>query len=301
MNARLIVNPVAGRGKAERNLSMITEYFTARRLELDICRTDGVTGATELARCAGDDDCELVIVAGGDGTINEVVNGLVGSETVLGIIPLGTSNVVARGLKLPLDIKEACQVVLEGVGKRIDVGKAGERYFLAMAGVGFDAQVVYELSLKAKNLLGSLAYVASCFRTAMKYRSAKLVMDIRVDEEQLTVPAWVVIIGNVSTYAWTLKPTHLASVDDGLLDVCIFGRSNWLGLIYQCVGVFYGRHIYHPEVKYIKAKTIEVDAQPSVPVQVDGDIVGKTPMRFEVVPRGLCIMCPKELDDVVIS
>src|SRR5918911_4618249 len=159
MEAVIIGNPHSGSAGDEGSLERFAETLRAGGLEIEVLNTERPDHATELAAMAGD---QLVIAAGGDGTVNEVVNGL-SKDATLGILPLGTANVVARVLGLPLKPEEACERILSGTGSRMDVGVASdqegvERRFACMAGIGFDANVVREVTPRFKRYLRSIAF-----------------------------------------------------------------------------------------------------------------------------------------------
>jgi YegS/Rv2252/BmrU family lipid kinase len=243
--------------------------------------------ATRLARQASHSSYDAVVAAGGDGTISSVVNGLVGGEVPLGLIPIGTENVLARDMGIPLSIAQACRRLVKTRPRVVDVGRLGDRFFLCFAGIGFDAQVVREVPLDLKGAMGSLAYVVTALRTAPRYleveRRARLVVDGQAVEHEF----WLIVIGNIASYGGKLKLTPRASPQDGLLDVCVFRRVDVPGLLMQVGGVVTGTHVDLDEVAYYQARSLEVHSEPPAPVQVDGDPFGSTPCLVQVVPAAL--------------
>src|SRR3712207_1505364 len=164
-NAVIIGNPNSGRAGSRGYLERCAKILRSGGLDVDVLNTEHPDHATELATLAGD---RLVVAAGGDGTVNEVINGL-GKNATLGILPLGTANVLARELGLPLDVEQACRRILNGERTQIDIGVAtdrggAERRFACMAGVGFDAHVVRAVTPRLKNYLGTLAFALTAFR-----------------------------------------------------------------------------------------------------------------------------------------
>jgi len=291
MNATLIFNPTAGRGKpteAGRIVRALSDYDIGSEIVLTRKAGDG----TALARKAAEEGCELVIAAGGDGTVNDVVNGLAGTSTRLGILPLGTVNVLARELGIPLDPQQAIRTIAEGAVKRIDLGRANDRYFTIMAGFGFDAQVCANVFLPLKNIVGLPAYVLAGLGALAKYRATNITLEM--PNGNYSGKAFQVVIANSSTYALDLKLTPRASPDDGLLDVCIFERpiTNRMGFIRQVAEVLVNRHLHHKAVRRFRTPSVTVKSDPGVMVQLDGDAFETTPMEVSILPRALPVIVP---------
>jgi len=176
----------------------------------------------------------------------------------------------------------------------VDLGRANGRYFLLMAGIGFDAQVVHEVQPRLKDVLRGFAYVLSTLNTLFHYESSRMTLTLD-DEETLELDAWLAMIGNVASYAWEIKVTSLARIDDGWLDVCVFPEAGKLGSFRQTLRTLVGQHIEYREVEYRRARTIRIDSDPPVPVQLDGDPVATTPLEVTVVPQALRVVLPRDL------
>ena len=240
----------------------------------------------------GGQDWERVIVMGGDGTMNSVLGWLAGTELPLGLLPVGTSNGLAREVKLPLDLRQACRVAAGEGRRRIDLGRANGRPFALMAGAGFDAKVVHELGNGLKNMLGPVAYVATGFRVLAGYPSADFT--IAADDQELEIQAWVAIAANAPTYTYTWKIAPEARMDDGLLDLIIFAGRGPLDRAAQVMGALSGRHLSHPQVLALRGRRFEISAEPQVCLQVDGDQSGYTPVSIEVMPQACTLIVPEE-------
>lgn len=292
MRARLILNPVAGQRKAARKLFRVHECLHERGVLADIIVTRYKGEALAAARHAADLNYERVIVGAGDGTINEVVNGLAGTECALSVVPLGTGNVFAADVGLPTSVERACEVLTEGEVRRVDLGKAGNRFFLLMAGVGFDAAVVHEVKPQLKSVLGGYAYVLSTLNNFFKYESSALRLTLENDET-VTREAWFAMFGNVASYAWNVKVTPLAVIDDGFLDLCLFPASTKFDQVRQAIRTLMGQHIEYREVEYRRLKRAVVESDPPVPVQLDGDSAGMTPVEITVIPKALSVVFPR--------
>ncbi len=266
-----------------------------RGWSVDLTPTTAPGDASRLAREAATQHYDLVVAAGGDGTINEVINGLVGSTTALATLPLGTMNVWARELHLPLQPRLAAQAMLSWNVQPIDLGQAGDRYFLLMAGIGFDAAITAGIRADEKRRFGALAYVLRGIEQAIRIRGAR--SRIRIDGRTISGRVLMVVIGNSQLYGGLVKITHRASIDDGLLDVCVIRGDNGVSAVRHLFAILRRRYSHDPEIEYYRARTIQVTTTPRLPVQVDGDAIGQTPMLFRVAPRALYALLPPDLPD----
>jgi len=284
----LIINPNAGRRKKS-PLPDIREVFSKQdEFQLEIHETTGPGNATEAARKAASDGYELVIAAGGDGSIFEVSNGLVGSETALGVVPVGTENVLAREMGVPLEPRKACEFLLLQPPRVIDTGKIGDQHFVCFAGIGFDAHVAHRLPAERKRRFGALAYFFTSAEKLRPYHSVPRHVRLTLDGDTIEMDFWIMVISNIRSYGGRLIPAPEAVVDDGLLDVCIFPRANYLAIMRQMTAMRSGKHTSLPGVRYFQAARIEVETDPSEELQLDGDAwPGEPPFLIEAVPKSL--------------
>ncbi len=292
-NARtlIIVNPFAGQAAALRqNIEAARAVWQTHGWTVDIATTHQAGDGTRLAREAAQQGYDIVAAAGGDGTINEVINGLAGTRTALAALPVGTVNVWVRELGLPLEPRAAAEALLQAQRRRIDLGRAGERYFLLMAGVGFDAAVVNEVRSDEKRRLGALAYVVRAFDLALRYRGrrARIWLDGRIIRGRVLL----VVIGNSQLYGGVFKITARACINDGLLDVCIIKGDSLAEAPLRLLSILRQRYNLDPRIEYHRARTIHITAREPLPVQVDGDQSGFTPMTFTVAPGALYALLP---------
>lgn len=288
MKALLIMNPKAGR---KRKISPVEEITAALRqpfIDLSVHLTTAPGDATVAARQAAQDGFELVIAAGGDGSLNEVANGLVGSEVELGLVPVGTENVLARELGIPLNVTNACKHLLDKVPRKIDVGKADDRHFVCFAGIGFDAHVAHNLDPLRKASLGAVAYFLTSFEKIGPYRKSPRNATLKIDGQEITSTFWMMLVGNIQNYGGGLKPAPKALMDDGLLDLCVYPVTGYPATVRQMVSTRGGRHLELPGMLYYQAKRIEIATDPVEQIQLDGDPwTGTTPITIEAVPRSL--------------
>lgn len=243
--------------------------------------------AREFAQQAVAAGVRRIIAAGGDGTVNEVVNGMAGSNAALGILPLGTMNVFATELGLPKDIRKCWEVIVAGRTRCVDLPRAGSHAFVQMAGAGFDAQAVAQTSWDAKRNLGPLSYLLSAAQVA-----ARKPPRLTVKAGERTEEGSFVLIGNGRHYGGPFPVFPNARLDDGRLDVVVFQRLSHIDLVRYLQGVLFGTHVTMPDVAYFQASELTVTSESDVPVEVDGEVVDKLPVTFTCKPGGLCVLTP---------
>ncbi len=288
----LILNPTAGRSRADGWDHRLQRAFHKSGIPCELRLTEKAGDGTTLARQAAHSNYDLVIAAGGDGTVNEVANGLIGTETALGIVPIGTVNVLARELGISLRPGFAVRTIARGVRKRIDVGCANGRHFTLMAGFGFDAEVVTNVLQPIKDWIGSSAYILKGLEKLATCRATDVVLEMA--EETYATKAFMVIVANASTYAYDLKIAPLAMPDDGVLDICVFERpiTDRIGFMRQVADVFINRHLYHKAVRYFRTTRVIVRSEPEICAQLDGDPFGTTPVEISIIPECLPVIVP---------
>jgi YegS/Rv2252/BmrU family lipid kinase len=300
MRTMLVFNPNAGQAEAlERELAAAAAVWREAGWQVRLEPTRAAGDGQRLAQLAAADGLDLVVAAGGDGTINEVINGLAGSATALATLPLGTMNVWARELGLPLQPRAAAEAILAWRPRPIDLGRAGDRYFLLMAGIGFDAAITADIRADEKRRLGALAYVISGIRQTLSVRGARV--RLLLDGRPIRRRVLQVIVGNTQLYGGLVKITNRASIDDGLLDVCVIKGDNGLSAIQRVLAIIVRRQSRDPEIEYYRARSIAIAARPGLAVQVDGDPIGRTPMSFEVAPAALWALLPLNLPEDLVQ
>ena len=290
----VILNPTAGNADQRHSLLQgITEWRTQLGWTVDIHETHGPGDATVVARQRAA-DYDLVVAAGGDGTINEVVNGLAHTATPLGAIPLGTGNVWVRELHQSLDPLKAARQLVQGQIKHVDLGVAHTRYFLLMAGIGIDAAVTSAVNSAEKHRFGRLAYVVRGLPLFWRMRGTRT--QIMLDGQPLIGNILFVLISNSRRYGGVLNIAYRAAITDGLLDVCVFeGRNVWAAP-HLLAGTVLRGHGVVPGLHYYQAREIEINCSYALPVQIDGDTIGTTPMKFSISPRSLYVLVPPTIE-----
>jgi diacylglycerol kinase (ATP) len=293
----IIYNPAAGQSNnLAKLIDRVAKLWNDGGWQAEIAATIAPGDATRRAQQAAEAGYDGVIAAGGDGTVNEVMNGLIGTSTALGVLPLGTVNIWAREMGLSMDLLRAAASLAQSQLTQIDVGRAGDRYFLLMAGIGFDAAVTATVCAKEKKRLGAIAYVKQAVQIAWNFRGVR--PKLRIDGKRVRGRILMVVIGNSQLYGGVLKFTAHATIDDGLLDVCVIKGQGMLSAPRRLISIFARHYNRDPQVQYYQARHIEIRGQRRniLPVQVDGDYLGKTPMSFRVVPNSLWILVPPNAD-----
>lgn len=288
----IISNPTA-RSSSFGKISQATAYLQNKGFETKLFFTEKKGHAEELARDAVKKEPHIIIAAGGDGTINEVVNGMVMSETPLAILPLGTTNVLARELSIPDSVKDAMERATAGQIRSVCLGKIEVspesipvvRYFCLMAGVGFDAKAVYDVNSTLKKISGKGAYILSGISNLIHYYPSELIFS--VDGKQYT--GYAAIIGNASRYGGNFKITPDADIHDPYFYLCIFKGRTRTDLLRYAAGVIRGTHLKQKDVLYLKAEQICITG--NAHIQLDGDRFGTTPATITIVKDALRLVC----------
>lgn len=295
--ACLITNPAAGPTHEKPDWRIVAGILRDAGWWLARAETAGPGNAGEIASLAVADGCRMVVVAGGDGTINEAVQSLVGSEAVLGILPVGTANVLARELQIPLNPIEATKVLVHGRARPIDLGiitleGKKPRYFCEMVGIGFDAALMHGILPEVKVVLGKGAYLLSAVSTSFTHKPTRMRMTI--DGKRASRLVYMFVIANTGLYgADFLKITPDAEVDDGMLTCTLFRSHSFWKAWWHFLGVAIGRVHEMSDIERFDCRRIEIRGGKPTPIQVDGDLAGTTPATIEIAPRALRVMVPK--------
>lgn len=286
-----IFNSHSGGGEYRRDLPLILDSLRGLGYDVEERETAGVGDATRFAREAVQQGLDVVCAIGGDGTVNETINGLAGAEVPLAIVPTGTVNVLAMELGIPLEPPDAVKLLEVGTVSWIDLGLAGDRYFGLMAGVGMDAAVVASLNPVLKKAFKEAAFAVQGLANYLTKEEPL----IRVTTAERTVEGYFAVFGNSSNYGGGFGITPLADMRDGLLDVCVLKDKSFLSTIWYWSAALINAHIKHPKVEYFRteaAEIVTVEEGKEVLVQTDGEMAGKLPLTCRVVPRSLRVVVP---------
>jgi len=278
----VILNPAA---RSERAAALIAKIEEIVGTSAAIRLTSTPGEARTLAEAAVAEGIRTIVAAGGDGTINEIVNGIAGSAVTLGILPVGSLNVFAVQLGLPKNLKECWEVIESGHVREVDVARANGRSFVQMAGVGFDAQAVQATTWEFKRDFGPLSYLLSAAQVA-----ARKPPHLTIRHNGGVTEGSFVLIGNGRYYGGPFPVFPSAQIDDGLLEVLVFKNLSYFDLARYLHGVLFGTHMDFPDVDYFRATTVTVESGESVPVEVDGEVIGVVPVTFDFHPRRLKVL-----------
>lgn len=281
----MILNPAARSERATRLRATVQNIIDGAALR----STSRAGHAEVLAREAARQGYKKIIAAGGDGTVNEVVNGIAGTDAVLGLLPLGTMNVFANELGLPPgDLARCWEITQQNQSRAVDLATANGKHFVQLAGVGLDAQVVQETSRAFKRSFGPLSYIVSAAQIA-----ARQPPRLRIESEHaVSEEGSFVLVGNGRLYGGPFPFFKQAVIDDGLLDVLVFRRLNYLQMIRYLQDVIFSSQITSPEVEYFQTTSLRVSSDDAVPVEIDGELIGNCPVEFTIRRHGLRVLAP---------
>jgi len=300
LKAELIVNLTAGGGKPHKHLNTVLKYLKENGLNFKVCTTSHQGEAVELAQKAADNGAELIVSVGGDGTVNEIVNGIMKSKNdpPLGIIPLGWANDFIKSTDIPSDIIEACKILIKGKTKKIDIGVINNQiYFANICGVGFDAEVAQLANhMKSKHpnlrILSAFVYVFATVKKLLSpfsYHNVK----IKFDGQEIHSKILFIAISNGKIYGGRFKITPEAILDDGLLEVCVveeMGRFKYLSIIPK---VFKGTHASIKGINFYRAKEVVIQSSEPVLAQVSGEVIeGQKEFTITLLPKSLKLIVP---------
>jgi len=298
---KLIVNPVAANGAVGKNWPRIRDFLQAEGAKFDAVLTEEPGHATQLARQALNEGYRTIVAVGGDGTVNEVINGLVeeGSvdpEVTLGIIPWGTGTDFARVLGIPRDHTEACRHLRGCEPRPVDLGRITcfregrevERYFINAAGLGFDGEVAEVVNRFPKVLGGTITYLACLLISLVTYRNKHVELSFDGQPVRGRVNSVIVCSGRYFGGGMFIAPG--AAFDDGLFNVVILGNLNKLEVVVNLPRIYKGTHLTHPKVSHFCAREVHVEARERMFLQAEGELVGEAPATFQMIPQALQVL-----------
>lgn len=286
----VIVNPVAGHGRARRAWQAVGPALQDAGVRFEEVLEERPGEAVGLAATAVAQGYETIVAVGGDGTVHEVVNGIMRErrmdQPALAIIPGGTANDFARAVGVPKDALAAGRLLLgSGVRRRVDLGRVNDRYFAGISGVGFDAEVAAKINRWPKWIGGTTLYIAAILTMLVSYRPAPT--RLRIDGEEQDLPLFLLAAANTPWYGGGMYMAPHARFDDGLLEVITawdLGKVETLGLLPK---VFSGAHLRHRKVAHRSAREVRVESPVPLAIHADGETVGRVPAVFQAVPAAL--------------
>ncbi|MBW4686733.1 MAG: YegS/Rv2252/BmrU family lipid kinase [Komarekiella atlantica HA4396-MV6] len=292
-NACLIFNPSAGKGDPVEDLVAIREVLEPE-IKLDIRPTHEVS-PFQLAHEAIEHGAEMIIVSGGDGTVSAASEAVINTGIHFGIIPRGTVNAFAKALNISTEVKDACNTILAGIPRKVDIALCNGKPMIVLTAIGFEAETIKQTDKKAKKLFGMLAFIGTGIKLLRHLDS--FTVYVETEEQTINLSASAVTIAN------SAAPTSILAhgpagviVDDGLLDVTIvapINRQNALFAGYHLLRTgFTGAATNRDDIQHLRAKNVRVRTEPPQKVALDGDMDGNTPVEIKCIPGGLTVLVP---------
>jgi YegS/Rv2252/BmrU family lipid kinase len=292
-NAVFLVNPASANGKTGKRWAKLRARARELGLDGDAFLSEGPGDLTELARAAAD-RYDLLVVVGGDGSLNEVVNGVAGHGAELAVLPAGTGQDFGRTYGIPTGFDDAVRVALEGAPTTIDLGRAsfdgGERWFANVGSVGMSGAVAQRANSMSKALGGRATFYYSLVREFAGWRNTEVTVTFDGGDRRGRMHD--VIVANGAWHGGGMKLAPDARPDDGLFDVVLIGDISKLDFVTTSPKLYKGGHVHHPRVEVLRTAQLTVAAAKPLPVELEGEQVGTTPVRFEIVPRALRVRVP---------
>ncbi|MEO0374576.1 MAG: YegS/Rv2252/BmrU family lipid kinase [Cyanobacteria bacterium P01_A01_bin.17] len=292
----LIFNPAAGQGDSEQELQTICQLLSPH-MELEVRLTSPDRDAAPLARTAVDQNFDLIIAAGGDGTVSAVAAALIGTSISLGVIGRGTANAFANALGIPTSLEAACCVITEGTTRVVDAASCGDSAMILLAGIGLEAETIRNADRVAKDRLGVLAYVLAGFRQLqdLELFAAELEID---GSRKVEFSAGAITVANAAPATSILAQGPAGVIpDDGLLDLTIVAPESTLDIMAASYNLLRsalrGEAATQESVGYLRAKHFKITTQPAQRVMIDGELVGHTPIEITCIPHSLTVCTPR--------
>ena len=281
----IIANPVSGRGRARRVGERVVDLLRERSVNADLMVSEAPGDCERIAREVLARGAQQVAACGGDGTVHEVVNGLANSDAILGVVPCGRGNDLARALGLSRDVEDVVNTLVHGVDRTIDLGRVGDRFFATVASLGFDTAVAQRMRSRPSRLGGTVSYGLAILRTLFGYRSpfVRLRGDFGVFEGRVLLAA----TANAPFYGSGVKIAPDAVVDDGVLDVCIVADVSRWTVLRMFLRAYSGTHVGHSAVRVVQTRTLQIASDDPLWIFADGEPMCEIPAKIEVVPGTL--------------
>jgi diacylglycerol kinase (ATP) len=286
MRLKLIHNPAAGRGRAQRRAREVESHLRALGADVDIHASSSPADLTRVAAESSRGPYDRVVICGGDGTVNLAIREFDLQRGTLAIIPLGSGDDFARVLGIPREVRAACQLAVSGNARPVDIALANNLRYAGVAGLGFDSEVARYANERVQWLRGSAVYLYAILRVLPRFRPLRVSIDGRPEEVMFAVFA------NSSQYGSGIRIAPDASITDGRLDACIVHRTSRLQLLKTLPQAYTGTHVRSRFVETRRAEVFRVDADPPLDVYADGERLTETPVTFRIASDKLRVVGP---------
>ncbi|CQR47330.1 Diacylglycerol kinase [Paraliobacillus sp. PM-2] len=294
--ARIIYNPTSGREIFKKELPEVLQRFEQAGYETSVHATTGIGDATIAAKRAVERNFDVIVVAGGDGTINEVINGMAEqiNRPKLGIIPVGTTNDFARALYIPRQIQKAVDVILDNNPVALDIGKVNDHYFMNIAGGGKLTELSYEVPSKLKTMLGQLAYYLKGIEMLPSLRpiNVQIEYDGKIFEDEIML----FLVANTNSVGGFEKLAPNAEMNDGLFDLLILKKTNLAEFVRLATQALKGNHLEDDRIFYTRANRIKVQTDEKMQLNVDGEFGGLLPGEFVNLHKHIEYFVPESFE-----
>lgn len=297
MRLAVVINPAAGGARRLNRPARLMKQLRRAGHEITLYTTTKPGDGTLLAQQALAEGAEVVVAVGGDGTVNEVVQGMAGSKIPLAVYPAGTTNVWCKQVGMPFNPRRAAEVISNGPRRLIDLGRADEQYFLLMTGIGLDGEITHAIDLELKKKIGKLAYALAALRLGLHFQSSdvNIVLDPgSAHPRYLKLRSSMIIVTNAERYA-VMKLAPEAQLDDGQLELLIFNEKNIWSRFRRAFSLITSRSEHDPHIERYQVHQALIEVGNSVGVQIDGDPQGHTgplPLDIRCVPAALSVIVP---------
>jgi len=288
MRVKLILNPIAGRGRGARLKETVLSALRTSGVKFDAAFTGQRGAGRLLAMQAVADGFDTIIAAGGDGTVNEIVNGMAGSQARLGVVPLGTGNDFAAMMGMPREPLACLKKILCGRSLAIDLCRVNDRFYVSSVGAGFDGEVCYTANHRFKHLRGMAVYILAVFATVLSYKPRHI--RLTIDGKAMDCEILLVAVANSRSYGGGMHVTPDAIADDGLFDICLAEKMGPVRVALNLPRFVKGRHLKMREVSIFRGREVTLESDTPLYFQVDGEVMEDTRLVFRLIPRGLTVV-----------
>jgi diacylglycerol kinase (ATP) len=287
--ARVILNPSSGRERGPESIELLSARLREKYRDVEMAVTTGDGDAERAAAGAVDDGCDALFVAGGDGTVNEAMNGLAAAgvldQVVVGVVPFGTGNDFAAALGIPLETDAALDVLLQGRELRVDLGHVNGRVFVNTSGGGFIAEVSEAVTTQLKSIAGRLAYLIGGAQALIEFEPVQATITMEPGQRRLSLGLYTFAVCNSRLIAGGRLIAPEAIIDDGLLDLCLIESMSALEFVALARKVADGEHVEDPRVLYMQVEAVRIELDRDVKVNTDGEVFSGRQCEYRVLPR----------------
>lgn len=285
-----IINPISGSGKHDLTLSYLQEHFPADKFRIEADYTTAKKHAVKLAEKAASQKPDYIIACGGDGTINEVASCIVGTDIILGILPVGSGNGLASNLNIPRDFEKAIAIIKNGNTSSIDVGKINEKYFFSNTGIGIDALIIKKYEHSGKRTLSS--YIKAALSSSFKYKARRAI--VTFGGQQIKTSPFMLFISNSNEMGYKMSLTPRASLTDGLLDMVIIPELSFFGKMRLGIHVLTRSIEKFKQAEHYSVQDVHIEMPEKIFIdtQIDGEIhnIKTNKINVSILPKSLKVL-----------